>query len=200
MMSVSHRVEPVSRLIVRSRSPTMSNSTIARTEPQRPVPLGRRHVVAAAVGVIVARPLDHRLLAVEEHKLDREGVLARLQHARQLEQHRGARPAVVGAHEAKVAKQLRVVVAGEDQALGRAPRDPRDHVRHREGADRRLRDELLLGGRQARGGQLRGDVAAGLGRAGRAGRPRTDGHQLPHVLESAARIERRRVGVQDGRC
>ena len=36
MRSVSQRVESVSRLMVRWRSPTMSNSTIARTEPNEP--------------------------------------------------------------------------------------------------------------------------------------------------------------------
>ena len=61
----------------------------------------------------------HRLLAVEEQQFDREGQLAaRLDDARQLDQRRGARRAVARADEAQVAEQLRVEVAGEDDAIG----------------------------------------------------------------------------------
>ena len=76
------------------------------------------HVVAAAVGGIGGAPLDDRFLAVEEQQLDGERPRPILEHARQLEQRRGARAAVAGADEAELAEQLGVEVAGEDDALG----------------------------------------------------------------------------------
>ena len=98
-MSVSHGVELLSRLMIRSRSPIMSTRIIARMSFSVLSAARRLDVVAAAVGVVGPLPLADGFLAVEEQQLDRHGVGPRLEHARQLDQERRARPAVVGADE-----------------------------------------------------------------------------------------------------
>ena len=145
MMSVSHGVEFASRMNRGERSPIMSTSTSAFSVDKRAVLARGVDVVLAAVGVIGPAPVpERRFFAVEEDQLDREGVGARLQHARELDEERRARPAVVCADEAKVAKQLRVVVPGDGDPLLARARDGGDEVDHRDVADGRLRDECLL--------------------------------------------------------
>ena len=74
------------------------------------------HVVAAAVCMILSLPFDDRFLAVEEEQLDRDTVDSRLQRARELDQERRARTAVVGADERELLEELRVVVAADHQS------------------------------------------------------------------------------------
>ena len=151
------------------------------------------HVVLAAVGVVGSAPVpQRRLFAVEEDQLDRERIRARLQHAREFDEERGARPAVVRADEAHLAKQLRVVVSRDGDALFPRARDGRDEVDHRNLADGRLRHERLLGHRNAERFELRDDVLARLRDAGRTCGPRTDADNLTQVLVRPGAIERRR--------
>src|SRR5436190_12216476 len=84
---------------------------------ERPVLARRLDVAAAAMSVVVSLPLDDGFLAVEEEKLDRQRVAAILERAGELEEERGARSAVAGADEPELAKQLGIVVPGEDQAI-----------------------------------------------------------------------------------
>jgi hypothetical protein len=140
--------------------------------------------------VIGAGPLgQRRFLAVEEDQLDRVRVLPILQHARQLEQHRRARSAVVRTDEAELPEQLRVEVARDQDALGVGAGDLDDDVGHLRGAERRFGRELLERRREAERFQLIGDVGASLLVAGRTGGAGADGHELADVLEGARRIE-----------
>ena len=150
MMSVSHGVELRSRLIRRSRSAIMSTSTSAFSDASEPVRFAVCHVVAAAVGVVVALPLDDRFLAVEKQQLDRQRIASRLQHARDLEQERRARSAVVGADEPELAKPLGVVVAGDDEPILARAGNRRDQVHHVDAAGGRLIVPRLLGDRRRR--------------------------------------------------
>ena len=119
---------------------------------QRAVALGEVDVVAAAVGVVGAVPVGQaRLLAIEKEQLDGQRVFPRLQHARQLEQKRGARPPVAGADEAELAVQFGVVVAGEDDPLLPRPGNRGDQVDHPDLVERRLLVPRLLGGGQPGG-------------------------------------------------
>ena len=169
----------------------------ARSAGERPGLLRGLDVVLAAVGVIAGSPVrQHRLLAVEEQQLDGERVAARLEHARQLDQKGGARSAVVGAHEAELTVEFRVVVAADDDPLGARAGDGGDHVRHPDGAQGRLGREGLLGCRHADGRHLLGDVAAGGFEPLGSGRARPDSHELPDVFVSPSAIElRRRIGA-----
>ena len=76
-------------------------------------------VVAAAVCVVAALPFADRFLSVEEEQLDVHRQGAGLEGARQLDEQRGARSAVVRADERELLEQLRVVVARDDDPLNR---------------------------------------------------------------------------------
>ena len=156
--------------------------------------------MAAAVGVVLPAPVrEHRFLAVEEDQLDGERLAAVLERAGELEQHRGARAAVVRADEPELAEQLGVVVPADDDPVRARARQRQDHVGHVHGAERRRRDERLLGRGDAERFRLVEDVAAGLLAARRPRGARADGDELPDVLEGAPRVEgwlrrRRRSG------
>ena len=169
-----------------------------------PVLLRGLHVVAAAVGVVGAAPLGMtRLFAVEEEQLDRELVLPRLEHAPQLEQRRGGRGAVVGADESELAKQLGVVVAGEDDALAAACPGI---VAMTLAIDTSPSGVFAMNGCSLRldagGLQLLEDVAGGV--SSMAGEPDGPGPKAtcsPQVLPGARAVERRRrCGLRLRRC
>ena len=83
--------------------------------------------------------------------------------------------------------QLRVVVAGDDQAIlvGSGNRD--DEVHHVDRVDRRAIVPRLFDGREPVGGELALDVLPRLLDGRRSRRPRPDRHQLPQVFPGAAR-------------
>ena len=133
--------------------------------------------------------------------------LSVLQDARELEEHGGARAAVARADETKLAKEFRVVVASDDNALRSLPGKAHADVDHFHRAERRLRLERLLDGRQAEILQLCREVRAGLLDAGRSRWAWAYGHQRAKMLESSrgikrgaagsargARLDRRRIG------
>src|SRR5207253_1063208 len=95
---------------------------------------------------------------------------------------RGARGAVAGADEAKLAIQLGVVVPRDDDALLARTRDRGDEVHHVHFVERGLIVPRLLRRDDAAGGELLADVLAGLLDGGGAGRPRADGDELPKML------------------
>src|SRR5690606_41120555 len=143
-------------------------------------------------------------LAVEEDDLPGEFTIPCGEHARQLDQERGARTAVVGADERGVAHQLRVVVAGEEDALLATARQPDREVDHLDAADRRDGGERLLLDRQAGACELAGEVGARLAQREGAGRTRTEPDDLlemrpgPAGVERTGRSEERRVGREWG--
>jgi hypothetical protein len=127
-----------------------------------------------------------------EQQLDRVSVFLPCERAGQLQQERGARSAVARADEAELAEQLRVVVAGDDEAVAAGPGDRGDQVDEPDLADRRVVVlPRLVGDRDARRLELAAEVGARLLDAGRAGRTGTDRDELPQVLPRAVRVERR---------
>jgi hypothetical protein len=132
--------------------------------------------------------------AVQEQQLDRVGILAVLEHAAQFEHGGGARCPVAGANETELAKQLRVEVRCERDALGPFARDRADDVRHLHASERRVRVERLFARFDARGLQLIDDVAASLANCGRTRRTRSERHLAPQVLPGPAAVELRRRG------
>ena len=90
---------------------------------------------------------------------------------------------------AELLEQLGVVVRGEHDAVGPPPGNRGDDVDHPHAAERRLGVEGLLARLDARGLQLREDVAAAVGERLRTGRPRAEGHLPPQVLARAVAVE-----------
>ena len=111
------------------------------------------------------------------------------EHPDQLDQKRAARPAVARADEDLIAQELRVVVAGEQDALGPPARQPDDQVRHLDPSERGIRGEGLFLHAQAERAQLTRDVRAGLPDLRRPGRPRADRDEALEMLPRAVRVE-----------
>ena len=121
------------------------------------------HVVPAAVRVVRAIPLGQAcFLAVEEQQLDGQRVLARLEHARELEEERGARCAIARADEPELPKQLRIVVPGKNDAILAGAGNGGHEIHHPDLVDRGLVVPGLVHGREAEGAELVFDVLARL--------------------------------------
>ena len=115
------------------RSPTMSTSTSAFS----PAALRALRACRRSTGCRRCdrcRPSPRSVASSPSKKISSivNALRARLQHARQFEQKRRARPAVVRADEPELPKQLRVVVPRDrDPILARAW-DGRDEIHHRD--------------------------------------------------------------------
>ena len=84
------------------------------------------------------------------------------EHTGQFEQQTGARPAIIGSDEAKIAKLLRVVVAGENYGFGLLSRDLDDDILHLHPSPRCKRRELLEARLETITTELASQIAAGL--------------------------------------
>ena len=155
---------------------------------------GHLDIVAAPIGVIVADPVDDRFFSVQKHHLHRQRVSSCLQHARELDEKRRARSAVVRADEAELTESFRVVVSRDDEAIFRGSGNCRDQVDHVHRADRCLIVPGLLGHAHARRGEPGFDVRARLFDRRSPCRPRTERHELTQVLPRAVGIKRGRRG------
>jgi hypothetical protein len=142
-------------------------------------------------------PFDDSLFAIEEQQFDRNGIVSRLQHPRQLDEERRAGSAVVGADERKLAKELRVVMSCEHEPRpARPPGDRRTQLHHLDAAERRRRVKRLLLDGNADLAELLGDIRAGLLDGRRSRGPRAYIHELTHVLVRASAVEDRRAGAR----
>jgi hypothetical protein len=112
--------------------------------------------------------------------------------ARQLDQERGARSAVVGAHERELAKPFGVVVAADQDHILAAAGHGGDHIGHREPAVRRRGVERLHASPDAGSAQLVDDVRPSPRRAGRPRGARTDGDEPLDVPQRGGSVEHRR--------
>ena len=150
--------------------------------------------MSAAVGVVRSLPLANGFLAVEKQQLDRERISACLQHARHLDEERGARAAIVRANEAELAVPLRVEVARNDDAVLAGAWDGRAEIDHVDWAGRRGVVPGLFDNRNVQLRELGFDVLTGLLDRGRAGGTGTQGHELAEVAPRATRVEARCTG------
>ena len=167
----------------------MSTLISALIRPSVPSAAQRSGQVAAAVQAVGVGPLSEGLLAIEPDQVDVVAVRHALERLGHLQQECGGRSAIVGAHKAHAGHLLGVVVSAEDHRAARLARKSRDDVHHRNGAERRLPGEAILGDLASTQLQLRDDIGAQIAQRGGSRRARSERDDLARVFHGARAAE-----------